>query len=189
MKKIVVLLMICIALLAGCSDDTPSTNIPPLTNDNTPSVNSSDPAVTDNSEIPQDVTESTNHSDVAVQAPIGDVVEIREKMFIAQTNDIYFNAEDYIGKTIKYEGIFDIYEVPEIGGVYYAVIRYGPGCCGVDANAGFEVKWDGEYPNRNDWVEVVGVLEEYEENGYKYLRLVLNSLTVLPMRGAEYVNQ
>ncbi|MDR1559486.1 MAG: hypothetical protein LBS84_07295, partial [Clostridiales bacterium] len=71
----------------------------------------------------------------------GEVIEIREKMFIAQTNDIYFNAEDYLGKMIKYEGIFTVYEIPETGVKYCSVIRYGPGCCGVDANAGFEVIW------------------------------------------------
>jgi hypothetical protein len=32
-------------------------------------------------------------------------------------------------------------------------------------------------------------LEEYEEDGYKYLRLALTVLTVLDARGAEYVTQ
>jgi zinc transport system permease protein len=118
-----------------------------------------------------------------------DIIEIREKMFIAQTNDIYFNTPDYLGKTIKYEGIFTVYEVPETGAVYYSVIRYGPGCCGIDANAGFEVLWDKPYPQQNDWVEAIGVLEQYEEDGYQYLRLALSSLEVLPTRGAEYVDQ
>jgi uncharacterized membrane protein YcgQ (UPF0703/DUF1980 family) len=119
----------------------------------------------------------------------GSVVEIKEKMFVAQTNYVYYNAADYLGKTIKYEGIFDVYEVPETGAKYYSVIRYGPGCCGIDANAGFEVVWDKGYPKQNDWVEAVGVLEEYEGNGYKSLRLALSSLTVLAQRGAEYVAQ
>ena len=119
----------------------------------------------------------------------GDVIEIKEKMFIAQTNDVYFNAGDYLGKTIKYEGIFSVYEAPETGKEYYSVIRYGPGCCGIDANAGFEVIWNDSYPEQGDWVEAVGVLEEYIEDGYKYLHLSLSSLTVMTERGAEYVSQ
>jgi hypothetical protein len=62
----------------------------------------------------------------------------------------------------------------------------------VDANCGFEVQWAGDnadYPEVNDWVEAVGVLEQYEENGMNYLRLDLTSLTVLETRGAEYVTQ
>jgi uncharacterized membrane protein YcgQ (UPF0703/DUF1980 family) len=117
------------------------------------------------------------------------VIEIKEKMFVAQTNDVYYNAEDYLGKTIKYEGIFDQYTWEENGVTYCSVFRYGPGCCGTDANAGFEVIWDNAYPEPNDWVEAVGVLEEYDEDGYTYLRLALTSLTVLDTRGEEYVTQ
>lgn len=110
-------------------------------------------------------------------------------MFIAQTNDIYINPEDYLGKTIKYEGMFQSGYLEETDTTYYYVIRYGPGCCGYDANAGFEVAWDGGYPEADDWVEIVGVLEQYEEDGYEYLRLNLSSLRVLETRGAEYVYQ
>jgi len=158
MKKALLLLIICVGLLTGCTKSTPS-------------------------------PEETTGPDVAAPLSSGDWIVIKEKMFIAQTNDIYFNTEDYLGKTIQYEGIFDIYEDPDSGEKYYTVIRYGPGCCGDDSNAGFEVEWDGGYPSQNDWVEVVGVLEKYEEGEDKYLRLALTSLTVLPTRGAEYVSQ
>jgi hypothetical protein len=73
------------------------------------------------------------------------------------------------------------------------VIRYGPGCCGYDGNAGFEVAWDNQdaaaYPNVDDWVAVSGVLQTYEEDGYPYLYLALSSLNVLDNRGAEFVAQ
>ena len=176
MKKIIILLLICIGLLTGCSENT----VP---------ADSSATTGTGNIAVSEDREGNANHTDASIPSSSGDVIVIKEKMFIAQTNDVYFNTEDYLGKTIQYEGIFDIYEVPDSGEIYYAVIRYGPGCCGVDANAGFEVKWDGEYPNQNDWVEAIGVLEEYEEDGYRYLQLALISLTVLTTRGAEYVSQ
>ena len=121
--------------------------------------------------------------------PEGDIVEIKEKMFIAQMNDIYYNTDDYLGKTIKYEGIFDIYHDPDTDEDYYFVIRYGPGCCGIDLNAGLEVAWDKGYPKQDDWVEAAGVLVDYEDGGFHYLRLDLSSLTVLDVRGAEYVSQ
>ena len=132
---------------------------------------------------------SKNHSLERPEVPTGDTIVIKDKLFIAQTNDIYYNPGDYLGKTIQYEGIFDIYEVPETGQRYYTVIRYGPGCCGIDANAGFEVVWNNRYPKQDDWVEAVGVLEEYIEDGSKYLRLALSSLTVMSVRGQETVAQ
>ena len=124
------------------------------------------------------------------EAAKNEVIEIKDKMFIAQTNEIYINKEDYLGKTIKYEGIFDSSVWEDNGQTYCYVIRYGPGCCpGIDNTAGFEVTWEKAYPQNNDWVEAVGTLEEYGENGETYLRLTLTSLTVLPERGAEYVSQ
>ncbi|MDR2069497.1 MAG: hypothetical protein LBP71_06470 [Spirochaetaceae bacterium] len=121
----------------------------------------------------------------------GGVIEIKEKMFIAQTNDVYLNPEDYLGKTIKLEGLFKY----EIGyeNFYCYVIRYGPGCCSYDGNAGFEVAWDNpdqkKYPEEDAWVEAVGVLDSYDEDGYPYLYLSLSSLTVKQTRGAEFVAQ
>jgi uncharacterized membrane protein YcgQ (UPF0703/DUF1980 family) len=123
------------------------------------------------------------------------VVEIREKMFAAQVNDVYLNAKDYLGKTIKLEGLFksELYDGKDEP--YCFVIRYGPGgCCGLDANIGFEIAWDKAkakpYPVVDSWVEATGVLKTYEEDGYSnYLYLDLSSLNVLSRRGAETVRQ
>jgi uncharacterized membrane protein YcgQ (UPF0703/DUF1980 family) len=119
-----------------------------------------------------------------------DVFEIREKMFVTQTNDIYLNPDEYLGRTIKLEGLFGTLD--DVAPVCRYVYRYGPGCCGYDANAGFEVVWkneEREYPSDNDWVEAAGVLENYEEDGEKFLRLALKSLVVKTKRGKERVEQ
>ncbi|MDR0382389.1 MAG: hypothetical protein LBH50_00195 [Spirochaetaceae bacterium] len=119
------------------------------------------------------------------------LIEIKEKMFITQLNDIYLNAEEYIGRRIKLEGLFktDYYT----GSIepYCFVLRYGPGCCVGDGTAALEVRWPNDggtlYPVEDDWVEAVGVLDYYEEDGYPYLYVSLSSLTVLDERGAERV--
>jgi hypothetical protein len=128
----------------------------------------------------------------------GELVEIKEKMFLAQTNDVYLNPEDYLGKTIKLEGVFKREYYEENDSAYCFVLRYGPGCCGNDGNAGFEIAWDSSdlensqnqnYPEDDAWVEAVGVLSSYEEEGYPYLYLALSSLKVKEERGAEFVAQ
>ncbi|MDR2048467.1 MAG: metal ABC transporter permease [Treponema sp.] len=125
--------------------------------------------------------------------PSGPVVEIKEKMFIAQTNDIYLNAEDYIGKTIRLEGLFKTDSYDDLSKTYCFVMRYGPGCCGNDGSAGFEVAWPDEqkrpYPKEDSWVRAEGTLRYYEEDSYPYLYLALASLTVEQNRGAEFVTQ
>ncbi|MDR2729571.1 MAG: hypothetical protein LBB81_01575 [Treponema sp.] len=121
-----------------------------------------------------------------------DVINIKEKMFISQVNDVYVNPEDYLGKTIKLEGIFKMEQGYDK--LYCFVLRYGPGCCGNDGNVGFEVAWDKErekpYPGIDSWVEATGELKTYEEDeDYQYLYLDLVSLNVLNKRGMETVMQ
>ena len=122
-------------------------------------------------------------------------VEIKEKMFASQVSDVYLNAKEYLGKTVKLEGIFKSEQYFDKDEPYCFVIRYGPGgCCGYDANIGFEVAWAKEkarpYPEVDSWVEAIGVLKMYEEDGYsEYLYLDLSSLNVLSKRGAEFVSQ
>lgn len=126
-------------------------------------------------------------------SPKKGIIEIKEKMFITQVNDVYLNPQDYLGKTIKLEGVFKN-EKSYDGDQYCFVIRYGPGCCGNDGIVGFEIKWDEDnakpYPKADSWVESTGVLKQYEADGYSdYLYLDLVSLNVLNKRGAETVVQ
>jgi uncharacterized membrane protein YcgQ (UPF0703/DUF1980 family) len=120
-------------------------------------------------------------------------IEIKEKMFIAQTNDVYLNQDDYLGKTIKLQVLFKAAEYGDRSA--YFVLRYGPGCCGSDGQAGFEVMWDnatasaGPYPQVDDWVEAVGTLKSYVEDDFPYLYIALSSLNILPTRGSEVVTQ
>lgn len=117
----------------------------------------------------------------------GDVIEINDKLFLTQTNDVYANVNDYVGKTIKYEGIYSTENYQ--GELTHYVIRYGPGCCGNDANVGFEVIYDGKYPQKNDWVAVEGTIEIYERNKFKYIRVHITQINTLDTRGQETVRQ
>ena len=120
------------------------------------------------------------------------VIEIPEDYFLTQVNDIYTNAEDYLGRTIKYQGIFEksTYGEGDKQEQIIYVFRNSPGCCGNDGTAGFEILWDGDIPEQESWVEVEGVLQSYEDaDGNKFLQLKVNSLNVLKERGKEFVSQ
>jgi len=128
--------------------------------------------------------------------PDGIDVVIRERLFIGQVNDVYRNPDEYVGKTIKLEGLF----MYGIAGdrEYCYVIRKGPGCCGDDGQVGFEVSWNppgdppGErdvYPKSNAWVAAQGELKRYESQGYNFLYLSLSELNTLEKRGKEFVLQ
>jgi putative membrane protein len=115
-------------------------------------------------------------------------VDITEKMYVTYINEIYTNTDDYIGKNIKIEGMFtsEYYEPTKT--TYHYVYRIGPGCCGNDGSmCGFEITYKGELPRKNDWIEVIGKLRTYEENGNTFLALDVSSLKIMDKRGAETV--
>lgn len=105
------------------------------------------------------------------------VIEIKERVFVALINEIYLNAEDYVGKKIRLQGVFEIFKDDETGETFYSVTRRGPGCCGSDLNPGFEVVWDKKYPEPDVWVDVTGKLEIYDGD---YVRLRVTEMSVLP---------
>ena len=134
------------------------------------------------------------------RASAAGTVEIRENMFITQINEILLNYRDYIGRTVKLEGMFRQFHWE--GNNTYVVIRNTPGCCGDDGIVGFEVSWnqdfqglnddsDGStYPSSDDWVEAQGVLKSYEDLfGGTSLFIALSELNVLEKRGMEFVTR
>lgn len=126
----------------------------------------------------------------ATQDPEG-VLVIKEKLFVQQTNDVYFNIEDYLNTTVRYEGMFQTYQNSNTNETEYYVIRYGPGCCGIDAEAGFEVRWQNQVPQplpeENAWVQVEGVIGSFAYGRQSIPYVQVTSMVVLDKRGAEYV--
>lgn len=119
------------------------------------------------------------------------VLLIRENFFVTQINDIYLNPKSYLNSMVEFEGIVNKYSYSptpnEKPVTKYFVFRYGPGCCGPDLYAGFEVA--GEIPKlkEGDWVKVVGRIEQYTENKEEYLRVRVSQMAVLAKRGKENV--
>ena len=120
----------------------------------------------------------------------GNMIEITEKMYVTYINEIYTNTEAYEGKKIKLEGMFTSAYDESTKQTYYFVYRTGPGCCNNDGSmCGFEFTTKDTIPVENDWIEVVGTLESYEENGYTYLNLKDAQVTIKEEREQEVVYQ
>lgn len=119
-----------------------------------------------------------------------DTIEINEKIFITQINDIYFNFEDYKDKTIIVEGMYSVFESAVSDATAPVVYRNGPGCCNNDGWAGFLLKYKGRLPKENDWIRVTGKPElENSKEGFVNLYLNVDSLEILKERGREDVLQ
>ena len=188
-KNLCVICVCCAALFLGCKNQNAAA--PNIKNLDVDTDTSAIELGVQPAQEPKTIPAPQQENSAALKKQnTGKIIEIKEKLFIAQVNDVYLNPDDYMGKTIKLEGIFkrETYGAQD----YCFVLRYGPGCCGADGNAGFEVMAEGaakNYPAVDDWVEAVGVLKSYEEDGFPFLYLALSSLTKLDKRGAEFVSQ
>ena len=117
-----------------------------------------------------------------------DIIEIGDRFFLTQAMDIVINADEYIGRTIRYEGIFQTFHRPATGGDYHQVIRNTFGCCGDDGIVGFVVYLGDIEPfSDNAWVEVVGILEWFDAGGFQFPRIAADSVTEMAERGQEFV--
>ena len=124
-----------------------------------------------------------------------EIIEIRERMFATHINDIFLNAEEYLGKTVRLEGIFRT-GLTNNGDQLFYVFRFAPDdCCASNGMIGFEVRGQksiltpGNIPENDSWVEVTGVLSEAVYGRRKYLYIELTSLIELDIRGAEFVER
>lgn len=197
MKKlliILVMIVLSIALLAGCASEDDSGGVPVLTESTDSAVStgvtSASPPVTDSAspDAPDTALSGAEEATGSVAAPQsvpdGDVIEIRERFFVTQVEDILLNASRYLGRTIRYEGIFRSFEWPPTGETIYFVMRLTRGCCSEEP-IGFEVYLDDsiERPDDDTWVEVTGELKRHE--GTLMIRVV--SLIEPDERGAALV--
>ena len=111
------------------------------------------------------------------KADTSNMLEITDNFFIEQTNDLYINMNDYVGKTIKIAGLIYSYKDSN-GDTCYAVVRNTPGCCGADGLAGVDIRYYEDYPKDDTWVEVIGVLEKDTISGTEIPALQVASMEI-----------
>lgn len=197
MKKILMLLFIILLVLTGCNEKD-------ISKENNQSIEETSNTTNSESNTNKNLkpSEEVNKDNISQEKPKDNIsttdttideekiIEIREKMFIGQIEDIYYNFEDYNGKLIQVEGMYSVVEpVEENQEKVHFVFRNAPGCCGYDGWAGFLLNYEGEYPEFNDWIKVIGTPEIVKDGIYEDLYLNVISIEVMDERGLEFVNQ
>ncbi|MCL2856943.1 MAG: hypothetical protein FWE19_04360 [Oscillospiraceae bacterium] len=167
--------ILALMIFVGCSsaDGTEAPVAPPTFN----AADQGLPSYANNENTPDDLAALDD----------GDILYIGERFFLTQINQIFMNRERYLGRTIRYEGMFYSMHWEEY--TYHFVIRNTHGCCGPDGMIGFDVAL-GEFdpfPD-NTWVEVTGVLDEFEfSEWYNMLIINVTSIVEMPERGLEFI--
>lgn len=110
-----------------------------------------------------------------------DLTKLSSTMVYSEVYNMMYTPDDYVGKTIKMEGQFAIYQATDENGalipdqIYFAcVIADATACCsqGLEFVLAGEHTYPNDYPELGSEITVTGTFELYEEDGYQYCRLV-----------------
>ena len=126
--------------------------------------NAPEPDPIDESEI---ATNSTEGIDV-------DLTALSSTMVYSEVYNMMVTPENYVGKTVKMDGIFASYHDESADKYYFAcIISDATACCsqGIEFVLTDGYSYPDDYPEEGGDVCVVGVFDTYQEGGYTYCTL------------------
>ena len=109
-----------------------------------------------------------------------DLTTLSGIMVYSEVNSMISFPDNYIGKTVKMQGQFTIYQATDENGsfipdkMFFAcMIADATACCaqGLEFALAGEPVYPDEYPELGAEITVVGTFEWYEEDGCRYYRL------------------
>ncbi len=103
-----------------------------------------------------------------------DLTALSSTVVYAQVYNMMYYPENFVGKTIRMEGIFTDYLDMAKGKHYFACfIQDATACCsqGVEFEPVETYAYPDDYPKEGDTVVVEGVFDVYHEDGYEYCTL------------------
>lgn len=109
-----------------------------------------------------------------------DLTALSGIMVYSEVNSMISFPDNYIGKTVKMQGQFNIYQVTDENGAFIpdkmffaCIIADATACCaqGLEFALAGEPVYPDEYPELGAEITVVGTFEWYEEDGCRYYRL------------------
>ena len=101
--------------------------------------------------------------------PDVDLTTLSSTMVYSEVYNMMYEPDRYLGKRIKMNGQFAVYENPNTGAVYTAcIIMDATACCsqGLEFVLAGEHSYPADYPEPGTEITVVGTFHTYEENGY-----------------------
>ena len=104
-----------------------------------------------------------------------DLTTLSSTMVYSEVYNMMYEPDRYVGKRIKMNGQFAVYEDPDTGAVYTAcIIMDATACCsqGLEFVLAGEKTYPNDYPELGSEITVTGTFQLYDENGATYCHLV-----------------
>ncbi len=177
MKKISTVFLLIIFLISGCKEKEDIrivtnnvTSVKDVLNEKISEAENTEIKQEEDKHVQQKIQENEETCDI-------DLTVMSSTMVYSEVNNMMNEPENYIGKTIKMNGEYQMYEnldkygnvIPEE--VYYVcIIADATACCAQGVEF---VLCDGySYPEPGETITVSGRYELYEEKGHLYCHLV-----------------
>ena len=103
-----------------------------------------------------------------------DLTALSSTMVFSEVYNMMSVPDDYIGKMIKMNGSFTVFEDEETGQLYFAcIISDATACCtqGIEFELEGKYTFPDDYPKEGSNITVTGEFETYDEDGSIYCRL------------------
>lgn len=115
----------------------------------------------------------------AAESTFVDLTALSSTMVYAEVFAMMSSPEDYVGKTVKMQGIFSkgqLYAAGSLndgGTVFACVIQDATACCaqGIPFELAGDHTYPQDYPELGDTITVVGTFEIHEQEGMEFCRL------------------
>ena len=123
-------------------------------------------------------TETAPTTDTA-ESNFVDLTALSSTMVYAEVFAMMSSPEDYVGKTVKMQGIFSkgqLYAAGSLndgGTVFACVIQDATACCaqGIPFELAGDHSYPQDYPELGDTITVVGTFEIHQQEGMQFCRL------------------
>ena len=107
-----------------------------------------------------------------------DLTALSSTMVYSEVFNMMMAPEEYEGKTLKMDGICNVYQDPETGKTYYAcIVQDATQCCsqGLEFVLDESQYEDSDYPENGEEITISGDFSTYTEGEYQYIT-ILNSV-------------
>lgn len=104
-----------------------------------------------------------------------DLTVLSATLIYSEVFNMVTTPTDYEGKTVKMEGVCNMYQDPDTGKKYYAcIVQDATQCCsqGLEFVLDENTYTEDDYPEVGDDITIQGTFTTYEENGNTYLTML-----------------
>jgi len=111
-----------------------------------------------------------------------DLTQLSSTMVYSEVYNMLSYPDDYIGKTVKMDGLFTYFHDQNTDTYYFAcIIEDATACCsqGIEFELAGDHTYPDDYPEVNKRISVTGTFETYTEGDYQYCTLRNSEMKIL----------